>query len=85
MLNMARISLIPLEDIDDPIVRESIERARRLGTPRPEIQRVMAHVPEMMKQFDELWRISFKEETFLEHELKELLRVRVATQLECEY
>jgi hypothetical protein len=69
---MPRISYVDMSTVDDPVVIESVDRARRVGTPRPEIQLIMAHNPTAMKAFDALWFTAFKQGV-LEHELKELV------------
>ena len=81
---MPRISYVGDDAITDPEVRASIHRAHHTGTPRPEIQMVMAHIPETMKRFDAFWFQGFKAGV-VDHDLKELVRVRIATSLECEY
>lgn len=81
---MARISYIDPATIDDPDIREFIEEAERVGTPRPEIQLIRAHVPAVIRSFVYTWKSVFKS-GLVDHELKELLRLRVATSLECQY
>jgi hypothetical protein len=81
---MARISYIDPATIDDPDIRDFIEEAERIGTPRPEIQLIRAHVPAVIRSFVYTWKSVFKS-GLVDHELKELLRLRVATSLECEY
>lgn len=81
---MARVPYVDVASLDDPEVVASIERARRVGTPRPEIQLVFAHIPDAMKRFDAVWLAAVKQGV-VEHELKELLRVRVARSLDCAY
>jgi len=81
---MARISYIDPKTIDDREIREFIEEAERVGTPRPEIQLIRAHVPAVIRSFVYTWQSVFKSGV-VEHELKELLRLRVATSLDCQY
>jgi hypothetical protein len=81
---MARISYVDKARIADPEVLAFIEEAERVGTPRPEIQRIRAHVPAVIRSFVYTWRSVFKGGV-VDHELKELLRLRVATSLECAY
>ena len=81
---MARISYIDPATIDDPDIRDFIEEAERIGTPRPEIQLIRAHVPAVIRSFVYTWKSVFKS-GLVDHDLKELLRLRVATSLECEY
>jgi hypothetical protein len=81
---MARISYVDPATIDDPEIRSFIEEAEQTGTPRPEIQLIRAHVPAVLRSFVYTWKSVFKS-GIVEHELKELLRLRVATSLDCQY
>jgi hypothetical protein len=55
-----------------------------VGTPRPEIQLIRAHVPAVIRSFVYTWQAVFKG-GIVDHGLKELLRLRVATTLDCQY
>lgn len=81
---MARISYVDPATIDDPEIRAFIEEAERVGTPRPEIQLIRAHVPAVIRSFVYTWQAVFKG-GIVDHGLKELLRLRVATSLDCAY
>jgi hypothetical protein len=81
---MARISYVDRDTIEDPEIRAFIEEAERVGTPRPEIQLIRAHVPAVLRSFVYTWKSVFKS-GLVEHNLKELLRLRVATSLDCQY
>jgi hypothetical protein len=81
---MARLSYVDREDIEDPEIRAFIEEAERVGTPRPEIQLIRAHVPAVIRSFVYTWQSVFKN-GIVDHDLKELLRLRVATSLDCQY
>ena len=81
---MARISYVDKETIEDPEVRAFIEEAETVGTPRPEIQLIRAHVPSVIRSFVYTWKAVFKG-GIVDHDLKELLRMRVATSLDCQY
>ncbi|MBX5476947.1 MAG: hypothetical protein IRZ18_07500 [Clostridia bacterium] len=81
---MARISYVDPDSIEDPEIREFIEEARRVGTPRPEIQAIRAHQPDVIRTFVYTWKRLFKG-GIVEHELKELIRVRVSSSLACSY
>ena len=80
---MARIAYVNLDEVD-PDVREFIETARRTGTPRPEIQAVRAQQPDVLRAFVHNWTVLFKG-GIVDFHLKELLRMRVATSLDCSY
>ena len=81
---MARIPYPDLSEIEDPEVIEALERARRVGTPRPESQAIRAHVPAVLKSFTRAWTDTFVEGV-VEHELKELCRVYVTKTVDCGY
>lgn len=81
---MPRIPYPDLDDIDDPEVHQILERAARVGTPRPESQAIRAHVPALLKAFTTVWMDTFVGGV-VEHELKELCRVYVTKTVECGY
>lgn len=81
---MARISYVDPAAIEDPEIREFLEEARRTGTPRPEIQAIRAHRPDVIRSFTYTWKRLFKA-GIVEHELKELVRLRISSSLECNY
>jgi hypothetical protein len=81
---MARISYVDPSTISDPEIRAFIDEAERIGTPRPEIQLVRAHVPAVIRSFVYTWQNVFKG-GIVDHELKELVRLRVARSLDCAY
>jgi hypothetical protein len=81
---MARLSYVDRDTIEDPEIRAFIEEAERVGTPRPEIQLIRAHVPAVIRSFVYTWQSVFKN-GIVDHDLKELLRLRVATSLDCQY
>ena len=81
---MARISYVDKASITDPEIRAFIEEAETVGTPRPEIQLIRAHVPAVIRSFVYTWKSLFKA-GLVEHELKELVRLRVARSLDCAY
>ena len=80
---MARIQYVDLDSVDED-VREFIETARRTGTPRPEIQAVRAQQPDVLRAFVHSWKVLFKG-GIVDFHLKELLRMRVASTLDCSY
>lgn len=81
---MARIPYPDLSDVADEEVSAALERARRVGTPRPESQAIRAHVPAVLKSFTRAWMDTFVEGV-VEHELKELCRVYVTKTVDCGY
>jgi AhpD family alkylhydroperoxidase len=78
------ISYVPLDEIDDPEVLAIIERARDLGTPRPESQAIRAHNPTVMKAFNHAWETFFREGE-VDHAIKELCRLYISKSVDCEY
>lgn len=81
---MPRISYPDLDAIEDPEILAILDRARRVGTPRPESQALRAHVPAVLKTFTAAWMETFVEGV-VEHDLKELCRVYVTKTVECGY
>ncbi len=81
---MPRIPYPDLSAIDDPETLEILDRARRVGTPRPESQALRAHVPAVLKTFTAAWMETFVDGV-VEHELKELCRVYVTKTVDCGY
>jgi alkylhydroperoxidase family enzyme len=81
---MAEISFVKPEDVEDPKLRAFFERAAREGTPRPEIIAIRAHQPDVLRTWMEKWDRVFKN-GIADPALKELIRVRVSSSLECSY
>ena len=81
---MPRIPYRDYETIDDPEIVEFLDRARRVGTPRPESQAIRAHVPAVAKTFSAAWQETFVDGV-VDHDLKELCRVYVTKTVECGY
>jgi len=81
---MPRIPYPDLESITDPEVHAILDRARRVGTPRPESQAIRAHVPAVLKTFTAAWMETFVD-GIVEHQLKELCRVYVTKTVACGY
>lgn len=81
---MARISYVNPDDLQDPELREALHQAMLKSTPRPEIQAVRAHQPEVLRAFLYTWERLFKG-GIVDRHLKELCRLRVSTTLGCNY
>lgn len=81
---MPRIPYPDLDSISDPEMLAALERARTVGTPRPESQAIRAHVPAVLKAFSKMWMDIFVNGV-VEHELKELCRVYVTKTVQCGY
>ena len=81
---MARISYVVPEEIKDPQLRGWLEEAIRDGKPGPETQSLRAHAPVAMRSFT-LTRKMFQQDGILNKDLRELIRVRIATSLNCNY
>ena len=78
---MARISYLGPNEIDDPQCRQWLEQAMARGVPGPEYQAIRAHNPVVMRSAS-LLRDDLKANGVLEPELRELVRVRIATSWE---
>lgn len=81
---MPRISYVDPDSITDPELRGYIADSRRYGTPRVESQAIRAHVPAVLRSFNQSWQAVFREGV-LDHSIKELARVFVAKSLDCGY
>ena len=81
---MARIPYPDLDMIDDPEILDILDRARRVGTPRPETQAIRSHVPAVVKSFGKAWQETFVDGV-VDHGLKELCRVYVTKTVDCGY
>ena len=81
---MPNISYVPLETVADAELLAIMERARTLGTPRPESQAIRLHNPAVMKAFNNAWEVFFRQGV-VEHGIKELCRLYIAKSVECEY
>jgi alkylhydroperoxidase/carboxymuconolactone decarboxylase family protein YurZ len=80
---MPHIAYHPVETLDEDL-QELMAHAAANGTPRPEIQAIRAHVPDLLRAFHATWDRVFRGGT-LDHQVKELCRVYVSTTLECHY
>lgn len=81
---MPRISYVDPASITDPELVRYLDDSRRFGTPRLESQAIRAHVPDVLRVFNQAWQRTFREGV-LDHEIKELARVFVAKSLDCGY
>jgi len=81
---MPRISYVPPDSLTDPELAGYLEDARKYGAPRLESQSIRAHVPDVLRTFNQTWQKTFREGV-LDHSIKELARVYVAKSLECGY
>jgi AhpD family alkylhydroperoxidase len=81
---MPRISYVDPASITDPELAGYLDDSRRFGTPRLESQAIRAHVPAVLRSFNQSWQAVFREGV-LDHGIKELARVYVAKTLDCGY
>jgi alkylhydroperoxidase family enzyme len=81
---MARIPYPDLSGITDDEIIDILDRARRVGTPRPESQAIRARVPAVLKTFTAAWMDTFVDGV-VDHDLKELCRVYVTKTVDCGY
>jgi hypothetical protein len=52
---MARISYVNPTELEDRDLREALQHAMFRSTPRPEIQAVRAHQPDVLRAFISTW------------------------------
>jgi alkylhydroperoxidase family enzyme len=83
-MDMPRISYVDPDSIVDPELAGYIADSRKYGTPRVESQAIRAHVPAVLRAFNQSWQTVFREGV-LDHSIKELARVFIATSLDCGY
>jgi alkylhydroperoxidase family enzyme len=81
---MGRISYVNPNEIEEPDLRDALRQAMLRSTPRPEIQAVRAHQPEVLRAFLYSWERLFKG-GIVDRHIKELCRLRVAQTLGCDY
>ncbi len=81
---MPRISYVDPASITDPELAGYFDDSRRCGTPRLESQAIRAHVPAVLRSFNQSWQAVFRDGV-LDHTIKELARVFVAKSLDCGY
>src|SRR4051794_40360097 len=81
---MPPIPPFPVDQLDDPELRGYLDHAAANSTPRPEIQAIRAHVPEILRAFGATWDRVFRNGV-VDHRIKELCRVYVSSTLECHY
>lgn len=81
---MARIAYVLPEEIEDSTMRDYLEEAMRNGRPGPENLSIRAHSPPVFRSFM-VTRQGFRDESVLSREMRELLRVHIATSLDCPY
>lgn len=81
---MPRISYVDPDSITDPELAGYIVDSRKYGTPRVESQAIRAHVPAVLRTFNQSWQAVFREGV-LDHSVKELARVFIAKSLDCGY
>ncbi len=81
---MARISYVDPSTIEDEDIQAFFEESRRIGAPRPEIQAIRAHQPDVLRAFMYSWNRLFRG-GIVDFQLKELCRMRVATTVDCRY
>jgi alkylhydroperoxidase family enzyme len=81
---MPHISYVDPAAVEDPELEAIMERARTLGTPRPESQAIRLHNPDVMKAFNNAWEVFFRQGE-VDHSVKELCRLYISKSVECEY
>jgi alkylhydroperoxidase family enzyme len=81
---MPNITYVDPASVEDPELLEIMERARTVGTPRPESQAIRLHHPQVMKAFNNAWEVFFREGV-ADHAVKELCRLYISKSVECDY
>jgi hypothetical protein len=73
------------DDAVSAAVREAFAVAEERGAPNATLLRIMARDPDSMHTFYDAWNRSFYDSALVDHELKELMRVRMARTRDCGY
>jgi alkylhydroperoxidase family enzyme len=73
---------VPVSDDPRPATVRYVEEARTLGTPNPDVYRVLEATPDLMRSFRAHWRDIF-DGGIIETELKELVRRKMADVYGC--
>lgn len=73
---------VPVSDDPRPETLRYVEEARQLGTPNPDVYRVLEATPDLMRSFHAHWRDIF-DRGVVEIELKELVRRKMADVYGC--
>lgn len=78
-----------IDSIDDEVAstvaRDMFAVAEERGAPNSTLLRIMARDPDSLETFYTSWGRSFYDSSLVEHELKELMRVRMARTRNCGY
>lgn len=80
---VSRIAFVP-DDALSPEQLAMLQSADANGAPNRNLLMVLAHRPELMEGFFRLWQDAFVRGG-LDHRLKEILRVKIATLYSCGY
>jgi alkylhydroperoxidase family enzyme len=80
------LSRIPYYDVATlpASFQEMLEEADRNGAPNRNLLQVLAHRPSLMEAFFRIWTATFQEGV-LDHRLKEVVRVKIASMYQCGY
>lgn len=81
---MPNVRLLDLDEIQDPVLKQQLQRAIEHGAPDPNFFRIMGHNPELAMKFFELWMESFNRGA-IDHKLKEIIRVKMGRHVSCTY
>jgi AhpD family alkylhydroperoxidase len=78
----SRIPQVAADAIDDPELRAVLDRAARVSAPQPAWYLTLAHNPEVAKAYADYWETTHRGGR-VEHTTKELMRIAIASALDC--
>jgi AhpD family alkylhydroperoxidase len=79
-----RVHKLDPGEVDDPRLKEVLERSEQLSTPKPAWFLTLGHSPEMAVGYFDYWDLTHRGGK-VDHRIKELMRIAVSTLLGCEF
>ncbi len=80
----ARLPRVRRTDVADSRLREVLERAEQLSTPKPGWYETLAHAPDMAVAYAAYWDLTHRGGR-VEHTTKELMRIAISQLLGCSF
>ena len=81
---MPNISLLDLDDLEKTQLKPFIKKALRNRAPDPVFHGIMGHNPELCKSMYIAWGTVFQT-GYIDHKLKEIIRVQLSRSVNCNY
>jgi alkylhydroperoxidase family enzyme len=84
ILAQPRVPRLDSADVTDPTLQRVLEQAERLSTPKPGWYLTLGHAPDMAVGYAAFWDLTHRGGR-VEHTIKELMRIAIATLLGCAF